>query len=182
LAVGVIFSRRIHILEAPYVAKIGETAYTLRGGETLMIPYGNSIDSIATAFNLTPTLLMKINGLTNKRPLEPGTELKVIQGQFDGRISMEHREFTLILGGLYAGRFPIAVGEDIQHVHGDFTVTMKGDTPQGRVLTLSNGIALRGIDRPDPGDSLRSIVRLAERDAAELYDILAERSIVAIGK
>ena len=182
LAVDVIFSRRNHILEAPYIVKVGEAAYTLRSGEMLVVPYGNSIDSIAAAFNLTPALLMKINGLTNKRPLEPGTELKVVLGQFDAKISTERREFTLILGGLYAGRFPIAVGENIQNVQGDFTVTLKGDTPQGRLLTLSNGITLRGVDRPQPGDSLRSAIRLTERDAGELYDILSERSVVAIGK
>ena len=182
LAIDVIFSRRNHILESPYIARIGETTYTLRSGETLTIPYGNSIDSIASAFNLTSALLMKINGLTNKRPLEPGTKLKVVLGQFDGKISMERREFTLILGGLYAGRFPIAVGEDLHSVRGDFTVTLKGDTPQGRLLTLSNGVTLRGIDRPQPGDSLRSTVRLTERDANELYDILSERSIVVIAK
>ena len=182
LAVDVIFSRRNHILEASYVTRAGETSYTLRSGEVLTVPYGNSIDSIAAAFNLTPTLLMKINGLTNKRPLEPGTELKVVLGQFDAKISTERREFTLILGGLYAGRFPVAVGEDIQNVQGDFTVAFKGDTPHGRTLTLSNGIALRGVDRLQPGESLRSAIRFTERDAGELYDILSERSVVVIGK
>ena len=182
LAVDVVFSRRNHILEAPYIAKIGETAYTLRNGEVLVVPYGNSIDSIAATFNLTSALLMKINGLTNKRPLEPGTELKVVLGQFDAKISTERREFTLILGGLYAGRFPIAIGEDVQNVRGDFTVVMKGETPQGRTLTLSNGITLRGVDHPQPGDTLRSAIRFSERDGTELYDILSERSIVAVGK
>lgn len=182
LAVDVIFSRRNHILEPPYIAKVGETTYTLRGGETVTIPYGNSIDSIAAAFNLTPALLMKINGLTNKRPLEPGSELKVVFGQFDGKISTGRSEFTLILGGLYAGRFPITVGEDVQDIHGDFTVTLKDDTLQGRILTLSNGVTLRGVDRPQPGESLRSTVRLGERDAVELYDILGERSVVVLAQ
>ncbi len=182
LAVDVIFSKQNSILEAPYIVRVGETAYTLRSGEVLTVSSGNSIDSIAATFNLTPSLLMKINGLTNKRPLEPGTELKVVLGQFDARVSAERRECTLILGGLYAGRFPVDLGEEIQNVRGDFTVTFKGDTPQGRSLTLSNGITLRGVDRPQPGDSLRSAIRFSERDAVELFDILSERSVVVIAK
>ncbi len=182
LAVDIIFSRKNHILEEPYIVKAGETAYTFRSGETVFVPLGNSIDSIAATFNLTPELLMKINGLTNKRPLETGMPLKVVLGHFDAKVSTERRDFVLVLGGLYAGRFPIGVGEDIQNVRGDFSVSLKRETPQGRSLTLSNGISICGVDRPQPGDSLRSSFRLSERDATELFDILSEKSVVVIEK
>ncbi|MDR2757370.1 MAG: LysM peptidoglycan-binding domain-containing protein, partial [Planctomycetaceae bacterium] len=161
LALNVVYSRNAHILEPPYIIKLGD-----------------SIDSIAQAFNLSPALLMKINGLTGARPLEPGTELKVIVGHFDAKISAEHRELTLILGGLYAGRFPVALGERIEHLRGEFYVSSKTDTWNEKSLTLNNGVVLYGTDRPQPGDPLATTVRFTQKDAKELFDILTERSVI----
>ncbi|MDR0705891.1 MAG: LysM peptidoglycan-binding domain-containing protein [Planctomycetaceae bacterium] len=161
LALNVIYSRNAHILEPAYTIKLGD-----------------SIDSIARTFDLSPTLLMKINGLTGARPLEPGTELKVIVGHFDAKISAGHRELTLILGGLYAGRFPIALGERIEHLRGEFYVSSKTDTWNEKSLTLNNGVVLYGTDRPQPGDPLATTVRLKQQDAKELFDILTEGSVI----
>lgn len=161
LALNVIYARNAHILEPPYIIRLGD-----------------SIDSIAQTFDLSPALLMKINGLTGARPLEPGTELKVIAGHFDAKISAEHRELTLILGGLYAGRFPIALGERIEHLRGEFYVSSKTDTWNEKSLMLNNGVVLYGTDRPQPGDPLATTVRFTQQDAKELFDILTEHSVI----
>ncbi|MDR2441264.1 MAG: LysM peptidoglycan-binding domain-containing protein [Planctomycetaceae bacterium] len=161
LALNVIYSRNAHILELPYVIRLGD-----------------SVDSIAQTFNLSPALLMKINGLTGARPLEPGTELKVVVGHFDAKISAEHRELTLILGGLYAGRFPVALGERIEHLRGEFYIISKTDTWNEKSLTLNNGVVLYGTDRPQPGDPLATTVRFTQKDAKELFDILTEHSVI----
>jgi LysM repeat protein len=161
LALNVIYSRNAHILEQAYIIRLGD-----------------SIDSIARTFDLSPALLMKINGLTGARPLEPGTELKVIVGHFDAKISAGHRELTLILGGLYAGRFPIALGERIEHLRGEFYVSSKTDTWNEKSLTLNNGVVFYGTDRPQPGDPLATTVRFTQQDAKELFDILTEGSVI----
>ncbi|MDR2704753.1 MAG: LysM peptidoglycan-binding domain-containing protein [Planctomycetaceae bacterium] len=161
LALNVIYSRSAHILEPPYIIRLGD-----------------SIDSIARTFDLSPALLMKINGLTGARPLEPGTELKVVVGHFDAKISAGHRELTLILGGLYAGRFPIALGERIEHLRGEFYVNSKTDAWNEKSLMLNNGVVLYGTDRPQPGDPLATTVRFTQQDAKELFDILTEGSVI----
>lgn len=161
LALNVIYSRNAHILEPSYIIRLGD-----------------SIDSIARTFDLSPALLMKINGLTGARPLEPGTELKVVVGHFDAKISAGRRELTLILGGLYAGRFPIALGERIEHLRGEFYVSSKTDTWNEKSLTLNNGVVFYGTDRPQPGDPLATTVRFTQQDAKELFDILTEGSVI----
>jgi LysM repeat protein len=161
LALSVIYSRNAHILEPPYIIRLGD-----------------SIDSIARTFDLSPALLMKINGLTGARPLEPGTELKIIVGHFDAKISAGRRELTIILGGLYAGRFPIALGERIEHLRGEFYISSKTDTWNEKSLTLNNGVVFYGTDRPQPGDPLATTVRFTQQDAKELFDILTEGSVI----
>jgi hypothetical protein len=161
LALNVIYSRNAHILEPAYIIRLGD-----------------SIDSIARTFDLSPALLMKINGLTGARPLEPETELKVVVGHFDAKISAGHRELILILGGLYAGRFPIALGERIEHLRGEFYVSSKTDTWNEKSLTLNNGVVFYGTDRPQPGDPLATTVRFTQQDAKELFDILTEGSVI----
>jgi LysM repeat protein len=161
LALNVIYSRNAHILESAYIIRLGD-----------------SVDSIARTFDLSPALLMKINGLTGARPLEPGTELKIVVGHFDAKISAGHRELTLILGGLYAGRFPVALGERIEHLRGEFYVSSKTDAWNEKSLTLNNGVVLYGTDRPQPGDPLATTVRFTQQDAKELLDILTEHSVI----
>ncbi|MDR1268634.1 MAG: LysM peptidoglycan-binding domain-containing protein [Planctomycetaceae bacterium] len=164
LALNVIYSRNAHILEPAYIIRLGD-----------------SVDSIAQTFDLSSALLMKINGLTGARPLEPGTELKVVVGHFDAKISAGHRELTLILGGLYAGRFPVALGERIEHLRGEFYVSSKTDAWNEKSLTLNNGVVFYGTDRPQPGDPLATTVRFTQQDAKELLDILTERSVIVFG-
>jgi LysM repeat protein len=161
LAINVIYSRNVHVLEPPYTIIIGD-----------------SIDSIAQKFNISSALLMKINGLTGAKPLESGTNLKVVVGHFDAKISIARRELTLILGGLYAGRFHAVSGERIGNLRGEFYVSSKTDTWNDKSVTLNNGVTFYGTDQLQPSDSLATTVRFSIQDAKELFDILTERSVI----
>jgi LysM repeat protein len=155
IGVDVIFSRNRHILEPAYIVKEGDTA-----------------DSVATAFQISPELLMKINGLTGARPLRPGTPLKVVHGQFDARISSAKGQFVLILGGLYAGQFSVSVGKEIQNIRGEFYVVERMNSYRGKTFTLNNGIVLHS------GQQDGKALCFTERDANELFDILTENSVL----
>jgi len=154
LALRVIYARETHILEPPHQVKPGET-----------------VESIARDFNLTPALLRKINGLAMSQELPAGTVLKVLYGQFDARISIQRRELTLLLGGLYAGRFSFSLPtENISVRRGEFYVTNRTD----RVLVLNNGWVLAA-------DNVReATIAFADRDARKILDILSEKSVIVV--
>ena len=154
LALKVIYAGKTHILEPPYQVKPGET-----------------IESIAQVFNLTPTLLRKINGLAMSQELPVGTTLKVVYGQFDARISIQRRELTLLLGGLYAGRFSFSLPhEGLKVPKGEFYVTNRTD----RTVVLNNGWVLAT-------DSARNAtIVFADKDAREIFDILSEQSVIVV--
>ena len=154
LALRVIYARGTHVLEPPYRVKPGETA-----------------ESIARDFNLPPALLRKINNLGISQELPAGTMLKVVYGQFDARISIQRRELTLLLGGLYAGRFSFSLPNANIPVHrGEFYVTQR----TGRMLTLNNGWILA------TNHTRNATIILTEQDAREIFDILSEHSVILV--
>jgi LysM repeat protein len=154
LALGVIFARDTHILEPPHRVRPGET-----------------METIARNFHLTPTLLRKINGFTTSQEPAPGTMLKVVYGQFDARISIKRREFTLLLGGLYAGRFSFALPRTETPAHsGEFLITHKTD----RAITLNNGWTLAS-----PQITNATII-FTDQDAREIFSILSEQSVIVL--
>lgn len=163
LALDVIFSCRHHVLEEPYIVGSGDT-----------------IDSIAASYHLSAALLMKINGLTGARPLKPGTPLKVVLGRFDAKVSAQRNELTLVLGGLYAGRFPVTVGREIADLKGEFVVSSKSESFKGKTLILNNGVKLRALDEMVGASESESATAMgfSVRDASELFDILTERSVI----
>jgi len=152
LALKVIYAKDTHILEPPYRVKPGET-----------------VESIARDFSLTPTLLRKINGLTMSHELSVGTTLKVLYGQFDARISFKRHELTLLLGGLYAGRFSFSLPHTGKPVHnGEFYVTNRTD----QSIVLNNGWVL------GTASTRNATIVFANQDAREIFDILSERSVI----
>ena len=154
LALRVIYARETHILEPFYRVKPGET-----------------VESIARDCNLTPALLRKINGLGSSQELPAGATLKIVFGQFDARISMKQRELTLLLGGLYAGRFPFSLpNENVSVRKGEFYVTHRTD----QMAVLNNGWVL-ATERTQ-----NATIVFADRDAREIFDILSEQSVVVL--
>ncbi|MDR1925625.1 MAG: LysM peptidoglycan-binding domain-containing protein [Planctomycetaceae bacterium] len=159
LALELIYSSQHHVLEPPYRVKAGDT-----------------IESIAKQFNISPELLCKINGLNRTEQLATGNELKVILGQFDAKIHTKRGELTLLLGGLYAGRFPVVIGRGIVNVKGEFLIKSKAIIKSTKILTLTNGITLTGLDKQISQDSLG----VSQENIEELFDILTEKSVIVI--
>ena len=154
LAIKVIYARDTHILESPYHVTSGET-----------------VESVARKFNLNPAFLRKINGLLLSQELSAGTVLKVVHGQFDARISVKRKELTLLLGGLYAGRFPFTLphaGIPVQS--GEFFVASRTD----RSLELNNGWTLATASVGN------AAIVFADHAAREIFDILSEQSVIVL--
>jgi hypothetical protein len=189
LAGGVLFSRRHHVLEAPYLVKNGDT-----------------IESIATQYKITPELLRKLNGIPNDINAAVGAPLKVLRGPLDARVYPERHELVITMRDKYACRFPISVGSGYAGQDGNFTVQEKalnrgyqlapgmevippGDpnNPLGtRWIELSQKhgtIGIHGTNRPEQiGTTKRSAgyFGLRDQDIAEVYDMLTVGSNVTI--
>ncbi|MGL4594590.1 MAG: LysM peptidoglycan-binding domain-containing protein [Thermoguttaceae bacterium] len=163
LALEIIYAQDTHVLEPSYLVKPKDT-----------------IELIAEKFAMTPALLRKLNGIDAITEPEIGSKLKVVVGRFDANISTQRREMTLILGGLYAGRFPVAIGGGVSSYLGEFSVQSVAGTGSDRVVSLSNGITLRFMSQRITEDQLALSVRFADKDAIEIFDILDVGSIIVI--
>jgi LysM repeat protein len=105
LAGTVVYSRQ-HLLEPPYRVQNDDT-----------------LDRIARPYEITPSLLAKINGIRDPQQLLPGRELKVMHGPFDATIDLGRYQMTVFLKDRYAGRFNIGLGTDyLQSVQRNNTV------------------------------------------------------------
>jgi LysM repeat protein len=186
LAGTVVYSRE-HLLEPPYRVQAGDT-----------------LDRIAATYNVTPELLIKINGLRSAGDLVPGKDLKVVRGPFEAVVELGRYEMTLFLGGRYAGRFRIGVGRDRAKLEGAFVVQDKktrpiyygpdgavvpADDPSnplgGRLLNLGTVTEPWGIHGTDSVKNLgsnegRGVICLSARDIDDVYDILSVGSRVTV--
>jgi len=189
LAGGVLFSKRCHILEPSYMVREGDT-----------------IESIASQYKITPELLRKLNGIPAGVDTNAGLELKVLRGPLDARVYPEYHELVVMMREKYACRFPISVGSSYAGQAGGFTVQEKaldrgyqlapgmevippGDpnNPLGAQwieLSKEQGtIGIHGTNRPEQiGTTRRSagFFGLRDQDIAEVYDMLTIGSNVTI--
>jgi lipoprotein-anchoring transpeptidase ErfK/SrfK len=179
LAARVIYSRE-HLVTDPYV---------VRGNESLM--------DIAARLEVPWQLLQKINGINNPKILLPGSELKVVSGPFRAEVDLKNQELTVFLGALYAGRFPVSVGEDPLPIEGEFKVREKKEdrayfaqggtipagnprNPFGKVwLDLGSEMSIHGSP-PGGADGQLGCIGLSPRDAEDVYSILSVGSKVRV--
>ncbi len=182
LAAEVIYSRQ-HLLEKPYRAVPGDT-----------------VDSIAIKHSITRELLVRINGLDNSNVVLPSTELKVVRGPFRAEVDLTRGELTLLVGELYAGRFPISVGQDPFPREGTFEIVDKridrsyygaGSNPipandprnpyGGYWLNLGQDMCIHGTAEMATTElSKAGCISLAPIDAADVYAILAQGTKVRV--
>ena len=169
---------------------------------------GETLESIAGVYQVPWQLLAKINGLPSPANVTVGQELKVIQGPFSAVVRTERREMVLLVGGRYAGHFDVGIGRDAQLVEGEWSVNQKQTNPvyNGPAGTIAAddptnplGEHLIGLSALSPvggsprffihgthdptsiqADDPRGFVRLAPRDAEDVYDILTIGSKVTI--
>jgi hypothetical protein len=159
VALELIYSAKYHVLEPVYRVKFEDT-----------------VETIARRFSISPELLRKINGLNYGERLLAGGELKVVYGQFDAKVHTKRGELTLLLGGVYAGRFPVVIGRNIINIRGEFIVQNKTIAKDTKILTLNNGIKLNGLGRHITQDSLG----VSKENIEELFDILTENSVIVM--
>jgi hypothetical protein len=174
---GVVIYSREHRLEKAYQVQPGDT-----------------LERIAEAYNVTPTLLARINGIREGQALQPGRDLKVVRGPFSALVSLKRMELTLMLQDRYAGRFQIGTGLDHPPVEGIYAVREKvpnrppedniaGMNPWGRLwIGLGNQIAIHGTNdaRGIGQTNNRGSICLSDRDIDDVYGILSVGSKVVI--
>jgi len=189
LAGTVIYSRQ-HLMEE---------AYTVRPGDTL--------EQIAELYQVPWKLLANINGIRDPMRLETGHQLKVIRGPFDAQIDLTDMVLTLQVGGHYAGRFAVGVGQDQPSLEGSYvvsgqtvdpvyygpdrTMTEAGDpnNPLGEFL-ISLGsqpgdagrVGIHGTNDPRNLHHRGGLgtIRLGDRDIEDVFGILSIGSRVVI--
>ncbi|QDT06385.1 L,D-transpeptidase catalytic domain [Rubripirellula lacrimiformis] len=180
LAADVIYSQR-HLLESAH--RVGQT-------ETLI--------EIAEKYDVPWQLLANINQVQDPVTILPGTELKVVRGPFRAEVDVNAKELTLFLGDLYAGRFPIDVGNDPVPKPGTFTVQEKQESrtyydaagspiapgspenPYGNAwIDLGGQMCIHGSPKSrQPTD--KGCISLAADYADDLYGIISLGSSVTI--
>ncbi len=183
LAGKVIYSRE-HLLASPHQVRKGETLY-----------------DVAYQYNVEYRLLQNINSkdVTDPGVLIPGTELKVVPGPFRADVNLSTGELTVLVGDLYAGRFPFTLGDQPPQP-GEFKVIDKRSQQKsyvgfvdGRVipandpnnpyggwwLSLGGEVAIHGSPAI-PGDQTLGCIALSTQDAKDLYGILSITSEVKI--
>jgi LysM repeat protein len=174
-----------------------QPAYVVQPGDTL--------DSIAAGYSITPEFLARINGLdpTNRAAGEPGSSLKVVRGPFRAEVRLKSNlagTLTLYLGELYAGRFDVELGQDNPPFPGKYKVHDKqvdrpfytaagqlipADSPEnpygGRWIDLGSGISLHGGPATaPPGGRLGCMALPGEGQASDLFAILSLSSTVEV--
>lgn len=178
LAGEVIYSR-LHLLEQPY--RVGKN-------ETLM--------EIAAKYEVPWQLLANINGIEDPVVVMPGTELKVVRGPFRAEVNLQSAELTLMLGELYAGRFPITLGSDPAPQPGTYTVR---DKQVGKTYRDANGNSIAAGDPQNPFGNVwldlgqqmcihggaaaamgKGCIALEPADAEDVYGILSQGSTISI--
>lgn len=184
LAGKVIYSRE-HLLEPPYI---------VQRGETLM--------QIAQKHRVPWQLLRNINSdrVNNPEVLLPGTELKVVTGPFRAEVNLTEAELTLFLDQLYAGRFPITVGNEPSPAPGDYAIQDKQEgrtyyARDGRTLSAGdpgnpygdvwldlgvNNLSIHGSPERDSDLSGAGCIGLSPIDARDVHAILSQGSRVTI--
>ncbi|HBE69759.1 MAG TPA: hypothetical protein DDW52_16560 [Planctomycetaceae bacterium] len=164
-----------------------------------MVARGESVNSIAEQYSITPALLAKINGLGSEQSVTPGTKLKVVQGPFSAQVSISRNELTVFLGKMYAGRFSVSFGKENYPKPGVFEVVDKrtdrtyygaaqqvlsADDPRNPYgnhwislgeLSIHGSPEMASAELEEAGS-----ISLAPLDAADVYDILSDSSPVKI--
>jgi LysM repeat protein len=188
LAGTVVYSNE-HRLEPPYTVHSGDTLQT-----------------IAQQYDVPWQLLAKINGIPAANMVQPGQQLKVVHGPFSAIVELDKHQFTLMLDGRYAGRFPmsttpgVTVSEGqwvleqklVQPMTQDSTVVSASYTPSAvdHVLVLRNEsptasgetISITGGKSTPTGPTAvaPAAIQLSPKDAEEVADILSVGSPVMI--
>ena len=95
-----------------------------------IVQAGETLETVASKYDVPRHLLAKINGVSESDLLAPGQELKVVPGPFSARIDMSERKMTLMLDRRYAGQFPLEIDPAASIEEGEWKVDQKLLTPR----------------------------------------------------
>ena len=182
LAARVIYSKQ-HLLELPYEARAKETLF-----------------DIQERFNVPWQLLQNINADVVKDPqvVVVGTPLKVVKGPFRADVDLARSQLTVYLNELYAGRFPITIGNEpprpgrykivdkrLDRVYygkdGQTISSSDPSNPYGGVwMDLGQEMSIHGSPLQPTGGAALGCISLSPQDAKDVYGILSLSSEVVI--
>ena len=153
----------------------------------IMTDGGFSICDVAIQCGVGTRLLLQLNGLEDVvthpgDPLPAGIPLKTLRGPFEAEISSEARELTVYVDGMYAGRFTLDFGRDLDVSKiplGTYPLFRKqpaspNDLSPGIDLATGDTLRLRGVSDSaslQRGDAVGQIL-FSRQDITDLYDIL----------
>jgi lipoprotein-anchoring transpeptidase ErfK/SrfK len=104
-------------------------------GGTFTVPPGGVLAKIAQSHEVSPDLLMRINGITDARRLRAGQNIKVLNGPFHALVSKGQFSLELWLGepqakgSMYITSFPAGLGKDDSTPSGVWAVQNKLKNP-----------------------------------------------------
>ena len=123
----------------------------------------------------------------------------MLRGPFRAEVDLTGKEVTLFVQQMYAGRFPISVGNEPTPAPGDYEVRSKemghayfgrdnqnipaGDprNPYGRCwIDLGKEVCIHGSSAVDTGAGALGCVGLSPQDAGDVFGILSQGSKVLI--
>jgi LysM repeat protein len=104
-------------------------------GGSMTVPPGGVLARIASSHDVTPELLMRMNGITNPRRLRAGQTLKIVSGPFNAIVYK--RAFTLEIwlgepngkASQYITSFPVGLGKDDSTPTGTWAIENKLKNP-----------------------------------------------------
>lgn len=152
-------------------------------GPPYVVQPGDTLDSIAEQCQVPWQLLAKINGIQSPAQLNPGEHLKVIRGPFHAQLNLQEQQLALFVDGMYAGRFAVQGGRETPKPNGTYPVAkFAADNPSNsaRRPYVSLGGDLHLCVPDDAGTPGVAAVRINERDMADVFDMLSERSQVTV--
>ncbi len=175
------------------------------GAETVAVASGDNLTRIAHRVqkkhggNVSPALVMKINGLRNDR-IRVGQKLVVPTGRLEVLISKSDHRLYLVLDGIVVQDFPIGIGRDDSTPEGRFSIVNKTikptwRNPDGRLLEYGHpdhiigtrwmGFAdergatsygIHGTTEPESigKDESDGCIRMLEADVEEVFRLVPE--------
>jgi LysM repeat protein len=184
----------------------GKVVYSsehLLTGSPYVVRQGDTLESLASQWRVPQELIYNTNrkAIGQTQNLVPGTQLKQVQGPFRAEISAsdansKQGEMTIYLGDLYAGRFQLDFGEDVQIQPGEYVVQTK--TNQGRAYRNATGQTVQAGSSGNPYGNFwmdlgggvcihaknsidgRGCIRVNDSDVADVFGILGNQSRVII--
>lgn len=188
-----LLSRRIYFQPRPHYI------------EPHRIQFGDRLETVAREYRQSWEYLAKLNRVDPQR-IQPGQDLKVLQGPFSVVVDLNRFELTVHAHGYYVTRFPVGIGKEGATPVGTFRVTDKvtdptyygedgiisHDDPANPLgkhwLAINNaegtlqGYGIHGTIEPSSiGKAIsKGCIRLNDRDIADLYDLLTVGSEVII--